>query len=70
MWWYNLHIKVRWAAVAAALATVLIAVAGAVGASAPAWVAAALTAVAGVLAGYSAPAHGDPQDLDAIGVAS
>lgn len=59
-----IHPKVRWAAYAGTVAAVLTALAGSLGASEPAWVASLLTAVAGLLAGYHAPAA-DVQDPEA-----
>lgn len=62
-----LHPKVKWAAVASVAVAVLTALAGSLGASAPAWVASLLTAAAGALAGWQAPSRPvqDPEASDA-----
>lgn len=59
------HPKVRWAAVASAVAACLTALAGSLGATEPAWVASLLTGVAAALAGFHAPAR-DVQDPEAV----
>jgi hypothetical protein len=59
-----IHPKVKWAAVAAAVVTGLTALLAAMGPTAPAWLAAAVTGIAAAVAGYSAPAL-DSQDPEA-----
>lgn len=51
----GLHSKVRWALVAGIVSTVLQAAVGLWGPALPAYVASALTALVGLLAGYAAP---------------
>lgn len=60
--WHSLHIKVRWAALAGALAALLTALEPQVGPGYPTGVATALTALSAILGGYAAPGHGEPQD--------
>lgn len=65
MWkpWKTLHLKVRWAAAASALVAALLAVQAAFGTDGPAWLGAAVAGIAAFVAGYSAPSHGEPQDI-------
>ncbi len=60
-----LHVKVKWALVAGIVSTALQALIGVGGASLPAWAASLATALVGLLAGYTAPMHGEPQDPQA-----
>lgn len=60
------HPKVKWAALASIVVTVLTAVLQAAGPTAPAWLAAAVTGIAAAVAGYSAP-RADTQDPEATG---
>lgn len=62
----NIHIKVRWAALAGALAALLTAVGPTVGVHLGASWASLLTAICAVLAGYSAPSPADNQDPEAV----
>lgn len=61
----NIHVKVRWAALAGGLAALLTALAPTLGVHYGPTLASALTAVSAVLAGYAAPGHGDSQDPQA-----
>lgn len=62
MRWHNIHVKVRWVALAGAVVTAVSApglIAG------PPWVTGALATLAAIIAGYRAPTHGAPQDPQA-----
>ena len=62
-----LHPKVKWAALASSVVVFLTALVDALGVSLPPYVAALLTSVAAVVAGYQAPAghNQDPEAPDA-----
>jgi hypothetical protein len=62
----SIHIKVRWAALAGALAALLTALGPTVGVHYGATWASVLTAICAALAGYSAPSVPDNQDPEAV----
>lgn len=62
-----IHPKVKWAAVASLIVTVLTGVVAALGPTAPAWLAAAVTGIAAAVAGYRAPNPDGVQDPEANG---